>query len=85
MNLISNALKFSKPFDIVLVRIHTNNKDMIGECSFLIEVIDTGCGISKEEQKKLFTPYFKTSNKKSLKKNKYGNGLGLSICCRILQ
>ena len=47
-------------------------------------MIDTGCGISIDEQAKIFTPYFKSRNPDSLAKNAYGNGLGLSICQRIM-
>lgn len=42
----------------------------------LIEVKDTGIGISQENLKRLFEPFFTT------KKN--GTGLGLTICQRIV-
>ena len=69
MNLISNALKFSKSFDIIVVRLKLTSQRQSDECSLIIEVVDTGVGISEEEQLKLFTPYFKTYNPKSLAKN----------------
>jgi len=39
-------------------------KEMIkgGQLHILIEVIDTGIGISELEQKKLFYPFFKTAD-----------------------
>ena len=42
----------------------------------IIEIKDTGEGISKENMSKLFQPYFSTKEK--------GTGLGLSIAYRII-
>ena len=42
-----------------------------------IEILDHGCGISQENQKKIFTPYFTTKAK--------GNGLGLATAYAILK
>jgi two-component system sensor histidine kinase HydH len=42
----------------------------------IIEIEDTGCGISKEEISQIFQPYFSTKEK--------GTGLGLSIAYRII-
>ncbi len=41
-----------------------------------ITVADNGCGISEENQKKLFQPYFTTK--------KHGNGIGLALTERII-
>jgi signal transduction histidine kinase len=54
------------------------------EVELKIDVADSGCGISEQEQLKMFTPYFKSTNTTSLAKNVYGNGIGLSICQRIM-
>jgi signal transduction histidine kinase len=56
----------------------------MNEVVLQIDVTDSGCGISEEEKLKIFTPYFKSSNTVSLAKNFYGNGIGLSICQRIM-
>ena len=45
-----------------------------------MSVKDFGIGISQEEVKKIFTPYFRTSEAQSQKMNVRGHGLGLSIC-----
>jgi len=42
-----------------------------------VEITDTGCGISPENMKKLFTPFFSTKTK--------GTGLGLAAIQRILE
>ncbi len=74
MNLLSNASKFTPEGSIGLtVRVLERN----GEIARLaVEVKDTGLGISKEEQSKVFN-YFEQSE--SGKNTKEGTGLGLSI------
>lgn len=84
INLLSNALKFSKAFDTVHVKLQVLSKLQSNEVELQINVSDSGCGISEQEQAKIFTPYFKSSNQASLAKNGYGNGIGLSICQRIM-
>jgi signal transduction histidine kinase len=48
-----------------------------------IKVIDVGIGITVEDQKKLFQPYFKTTDIESQQMNASSHGLGLNICFRI--
>ncbi len=45
----------------------------------IIQIEDTGCGISKEHLSKLFTPFFTT------KKEVKGVGLGLAVSYGIIQ
>jgi PAS domain S-box-containing protein len=54
----------------------TTNVTPTGE--ILVEVSDTGAGMSTETQKRLFTPFFTT------KPIGEGTGLGLSICHRLV-
>ena len=84
INLLSNALKFSKAFDTIYVKLRATIQEHSDDAELQIDVTDTGCGISADEQAKIFTPYFKSRNPDSLAKNAYGNGLGLSICQRIM-
>ena len=49
----------------------------------LISVQDRGIGLSEEDANKLFSPFFRSSDKKSKKRNPNGNGLGLSICRNV--
>jgi PAS domain S-box-containing protein len=69
VNLISNALKYSP--DQPQVRVNTT-KDGDGVC---LTVSDRGIGIPLEEQKLIFTPFFRANNTRFVK----GNGLGLNI------
>jgi PAS domain S-box-containing protein len=52
-------------------------REKLNEEYFVIEIEDTGCGISKENMKKLFTPFFTTKTN--------GTGLGLAISKRIIE
>ena len=84
INLLSNALKFSKAYDIIEVKLQVLPIEQSEEVELQIDVTDNGCGISEQDQLQVFTPYFKMTNKSSLAKNGYGNGIGLSICQRIV-
>ena len=44
---------------------------------------DSGCGISLEDQAKLFTPFTMLSANKNMNPN--GTGMGLSICKRLAE
>jgi two-component system, OmpR family, sensor histidine kinase ArlS len=46
----------------------------------IINVADTGIGISKDDHEKIFEPFFRTKNASNYK----GHGIGLSICKRIV-
>jgi len=74
-NLISNAIKYSSEQDEVVVEI----KDT--EFELVISVSDSGIGIPEEDQKHLFTPFFRAGNVSAIS----GNGLGLSIVRESMQ
>ena len=81
-NLLSNACKFTEEGEITLrVYRHTYN---IKE-KLIIEVIDTGAGMSNECLYNLFTPFERGKNSTALKIS--GTGLGLTISrhfCNLL-
>ena len=76
----SNALKFTKDGEVEIIV----NIEKIQEENFLsIAVRDTGIGISKENQSKLFQLFGFLSD--SVQMNKQGVGLGLVIAKQICQ
>ncbi|HLB19911.1 MAG TPA: HAMP domain-containing sensor histidine kinase, partial [Gaiellaceae bacterium] len=76
-NLLSNALKFTPANGSVGVSV------IARENTALIEVADSGLGISPADQKKLFTRFFRTE--KAIRKAIQGTGLGLSIVKAIVE
>jgi len=76
MNLLTNANKFTEKGTISMV---FDYREKVGENDnmLIVDVIDTGIGISAEERDKIFLP-FHTTNSQNLNPN--GVGLGLSIC-----
>ena len=79
--MLTNALKFSKQNDsIVIVAKVSDIPNKTDEVELVIKIRDQGVGISEEDLKNLFKPFFRSSNSKTLDLNKTGNGLGLSIC-----
>jgi signal transduction histidine kinase len=74
-NLLANAVKFSRVGDVITV----SNRERNGNALICIE--DTGVGISKENQKKLFTQGGYTTRGTDAEK---GTGLGLSICKQLV-
>ncbi|KAA3640705.1 MAG: PAS domain-containing sensor histidine kinase [Bacteroidetes bacterium] len=69
LNLLSNAIKYSDENKTIACRSYLENDDLV------IEVKDEGIGIPKEEQKHLFTRFFRAKNVENIK----GTGLGLNI------
>ena len=76
-NLLSNAAKFSKPGDRILVRAEDSPEEL------RISVTDKGQGIPASDQHKVFQRFADLSN--SNRSAKGGTGLGLSICKAIIE
>lgn len=81
LNLISNAIKFTKEGEVVLsCREICEKKGMI---TYELQVKDTGEGISEEMQERLFEPFEQESA--DTKKKHGGSGLGLAIVKSIIE
>ncbi|WP_372966387.1 ATP-binding protein [Marinobacter sp.] len=77
LNLLDNAAKYTNEGDFSLSIAVTNNTKQ--KPSLVFRVSDTGCGISAENLKKIYTPYYQSSE------NNPGAGLGLSICIELAE
>ncbi len=83
INLLGNAVKFTPKGGKVLLRIHENSGD--GQMSHIyFEVEDSGVGIHKEDQKRIFRSFERVASTSNVSKQQ-GTGLGLSISSRLVQ
>ncbi|MBQ7352712.1 MAG: GHKL domain-containing protein [Clostridia bacterium] len=73
-NLLSNAIKFTDKGGHIRISLKTENSQAI------IKFIDTGCGISKEEGKRIFEKFYQAETSHS----KEGNGLGLALIKKVI-
>lgn len=80
LNLFSNAAKFT---DEGSITIHAGLQDHNGKKEVLISITDTGTGISKQDQEKLFQPFTQVDPSPTRKTG--GSGLGLSICRHLVE
>lgn len=71
VNLLDNAIKYNRPHGRVEVSVEH------GENSVTISVTDTGLGIPRSEQKKIFERFYRVDKARSRETG--GTGLGLSI------
>jgi len=76
LNLLNNAFKFTLREGRVTVKARQEDSTLV------VEVQDTGPGISKEKQKRLFKPYYK---QESDEEQFSGLGLGLALCKTLVQ
>ena len=80
MNLVSNALKFTKDGE---VKISAALEKIEGTKHFILfEVKDTGIGIAKEDQEKIFEKFVQIERKEG---DYQGTGLGLSIVQKLTE
>lgn len=72
-NLLTNASKYTR------TRVHLSCEVDMTAQTFTVSVADDGLGISPEEQKKIFRPFYQSMD------NKPGTGIGLSIVQSIVE
>lgn len=92
INLIENGIKYTEAGGSILI---TLKKEMNGSVNPLmpkekkpaafvkIIIVDTGIGIAKEDQEKIFNRFFRVDKARSREQG--GSGLGLSICKWIVE
>ena len=75
-NLLVNATKFTPEGGTITLRAKEQNGSLV------VEVQDTGYGISDEEQRRLFRPYHRQIGERE---HLSGLGLGLALCKNLVQ
>ena len=73
-NLFSNAMKFTEPHGRVSLSLKTEGDNAV------VEISDTGCGISPETGKHIFEKFYQGDTSRATQ----GNGLGLALVKRVV-
>ncbi len=80
-NLLDNAIKFTPEAGRVTVRLNRHD----AERQAILEVEDTGIGISEKDLPFVFDRFFRADNARSREAVHKGTGLGLSICRAVTE
>ena len=75
LNLVHNAIKFTPPGGTISVHVSAVDDDIV------VDVSDTGIGVSAEDQARLFERFYKSDKARRSE----GTGLGLAIAKHIIQ
>lgn len=82
LNLISNAVKYSKPdFKDRLIKFKIEEFDNF----FFISIEDNGIGIAKNDIQRIFERFFRADRSRSVKGKLGSSGLGLAIAKHIIE
>jgi len=81
-NLLSNAVKFTAEEGSIHLEMMLEDEND-GQCTILVVISDTGIGISKEQQERLFESFEQAEASTSRRFG--GTGLGLVICKGIIE
>ena len=77
-NLLENAVIHAKGMTEIIFRVKTKNDKVV------FEIIDDGCGISKDKMGNIFNGYFEKKEGPADSK-KRNMGIGLSVCASIIK
>ena len=75
-NLISNAIKWSPPKDVITISASTSGEDVT------VSVFDNGPGVPDDQRQRIFERFYQVDTARS---GKEGSGLGLAICKHIIE
>ncbi|KPL06544.1 hypothetical protein AMJ86_08180, partial [bacterium SM23_57] len=76
INLLSNSIKYNRPKGQITLRSFVDGENIV------IEVEDTGIGISEEYQQRLYEKFYRVPGAENIS---FGTGLGLTIVKRIVE
>ncbi|HAW78303.1 MAG TPA: hybrid sensor histidine kinase/response regulator, partial [Balneola sp.] len=79
VNLVNNGVKFTNNGSVIVQTKLLKRESGVATVQFTVS--DTGIGISKEDQDKLFTKFFRTGLANTIE----GTGLGLTISKRLVE
>ena len=79
-NLLANAVKFTESGRIV-VRARLAAATATGPARLCLQVVDSGIGLSEDQQAQLFQPFQQADN--SISRRYGGSGLGLALCQQL--
>jgi signal transduction histidine kinase len=77
INLVDNAIKYNQAGGLVKLAAQVESE------SFIIEIADSGIGISAEDLPRIFDRFFRVDKSRSRKRG--GSGLGLAIVKKIVE
>jgi PAS domain S-box-containing protein len=77
INLVDNAVKFTPPHERIVIRLTEEGEKA------RIDVEDTGIGIKKEDQKRIFEMFAQAEDRRGGKIR--GTGIGLALCKKIIE
>lgn len=77
-NLLDNAIRYSRPKGMVSLSIEEINGHML-----LWKIVDTGVGIPEDEQKYIFSKFYRAQNARTYQAE--GNGIGLYLSKKIVE
>ena len=72
-NLLSNAFKYTEEGESITVKLYLEEQNLV------LQVIDTGIGIPKEKQEKIFERFYQVES------GREGSGIGLSLVQRLVE
>ena len=75
-NILSNAIKYNNPGGLVTMEAEESND------SIILRIIDTGVGISPDDQQKIFEKFYRSDDDEVTSRS--GHGLGLSLAYEII-
>lgn len=81
INLINNAIKYNRESGSVRIKTEVQPTDRLGIGWIRISVMDTGIGISSENQSKLFQPFERLGAEQT---ETEGTGLGLTVVKKLI-